>query len=99
MADPTSNLNQTQADEFFAWDTASKSYVNLQSSIVGLAPATLSALQSLAAALVNDPQFSTNLAATTLALQASVAAKANIAEVAASFLLKANTADVKSALS
>ncbi len=39
MTDPTSNLNSVQADKYFAWDPASKSHVNLQCSIVGLAPA------------------------------------------------------------
>ena len=54
MANPTSNLNVIQADKFFVWDPASKSHVNLQSSIVGLAPATLSTLQALASAVGND---------------------------------------------
>ena len=79
MTDPTSNLNQVQADTFFVWDPASKTYVNLQSSIVGLAPSTLSMLQALAAAVNNDPQFSTNLAATTTALQTSISTKAPLA--------------------
>ena len=61
------------------WDAASKSYVNLQSTIVGLAPSTLSTLQALAEAVGNDPQFSSNLAVTTAAIQTSISAKAPLA--------------------
>ncbi len=73
---PSTNLNRVQADSFFVWDAAGKTYVNLQSSIVGLAPSTLNTLQALAAAVWNSPQFSTKLAATTAALQTSIATKA-----------------------
>ena len=79
MTDPTTNLSQVQADAFYVWDPASKTYVNLQSSTVGLAPSTLSTLQALAAAVKNDPQFSTNLAATTTAFQTSISTKAPLA--------------------
>ena len=58
MADPTSNLNVIQADKIFVWDSASKMHVSLQTSIVGLAPATLNTLQALASAVGNDPAFS-----------------------------------------
>ncbi len=51
MADPTSNLNVIQADKFFVWDPAIETHVNLQTSIVGLAPATLNTLQALASAV------------------------------------------------
>ncbi len=51
MTDPTSNLNTVRADNFFVCDPVSKTHVNLRSSIVGLAPATLSLLQGLASAV------------------------------------------------
>ncbi len=76
MADPATNLTQAQADKVVVWESASKTYVNLQTSIMGLAPSTLSTLQALAAPVGNDPQFSTNVAATTTALQASISSKA-----------------------
>ena len=77
MADPTSNLNVVQADKFFVWDAASKTHVNLQNSIVGLAPATLSTLQALASAVGNDPAFSTSLGTSLSALHAGVDSKAD----------------------
>ena len=86
MADPTGNLNVIQADKFFVWDPMIKSHVNLQSSIVGLAPATLSTLQALASAVGNDPSFSSNLAATTSALQTAVDSKADAFTVSSPLL-------------
>ena len=55
MADPTSNLNVIQADNFFLRDPVSKSHVNLQSQIVGLAPATLSTCKLARATLGTTP--------------------------------------------
>ncbi len=89
MTDPTSNLNTVQADKFFVWDPVSKAHVNLQSSIVGLAPSTLNTLQALASSVGNDPSFSTNLAATTSALQASINKEAEASDVTAGLNLKA----------
>ncbi len=68
MTDPTTNLGEVFADKFFVWDSASKTYVNLQTSIVGHAPPTLSKLQAMASVVGNDPLFSSNLAATTTAI-------------------------------
>ncbi len=76
MSDATSNSTTIQADSFFVWDPASKKNVNLQSSITGLAPETLNTLNEMATAVGNDPDFASNLQATTSALQAAVDAKA-----------------------
>ena len=75
--DTTSNSSSIQADSFFVWDPAIKTYINLQSSIVGLAPATLNSLSELAIAVGNDANFASNLQATTWALQVAVDAKAD----------------------
>ena len=66
--DTTSNSSSIQADVFFVWDAESKTYVNLQSSITGLAPETLNTLKELATAVGGDPNFASNLQATTSAL-------------------------------
>jgi hypothetical protein len=76
--DTTSNSTTIQADAFYVWDAASKKHVNLQSSITGLAPETLNTLNELATAVGNDPNFASNLQATTSALQEAVAAKADV---------------------
>ncbi len=53
---------------------------------MGLAPATLSTLQTLASAVGNDPSFSSNLAATTTALQVAVDSKADAFTVSSPLL-------------
>ena len=75
--DTTSNTSSIQADSFFVWDAASKTYVNLQSSIVGLAPETLNTLNELATAVGGNPNFASDLEATTAGLQTQVNAKAD----------------------
>ncbi len=59
--DTTSNSSSIQADAFFVWDPASKTYVNLKSSITGLAPETLNTLNELAVAVGGYPNFASNL--------------------------------------
>ena len=75
--DTTSNSSSIQADSFLVWDTASKTYVNLQSSIVGLAPSTLDTLVELATAVGGNPNFASDLQATTSGLQTQLNAKAD----------------------
>ncbi len=75
--DTTSNSTSIQADSFFVWDPASKKHVNLQSSIVGLAPETLNSLTELAVAVGNNFNFANDLTATTSGLQDQVDAKAD----------------------
>ncbi len=70
--DTTSNSSSIQADSFFVWDPATKTYVNLQSAITGLAPETLNTLNELAIAVGGDPNFASNLQATTAGLQTQV---------------------------
>ena len=62
MSDATSNSTTIQADAFYVWDAASKTHVNLQTPITGLAPETLNTLNELASAVGNDPNFASNLA-------------------------------------
>ena len=70
--DTTSNSSSIQADSFLVWDSASKTYVNLKSSITGLAPATLDTLNELATAVGGNPNFANDLQATTSGLQTQV---------------------------
>ena len=72
MSDPTSNSNSVQADAFYIWDPVTKTHVNLQSSIVGLAPETLNTLTELANAVGNNPNFASDLQATTAGLQTQI---------------------------
>ena len=60
--------------------------------------AFLRQVQALAAAVGDNPNFSSNLVATTTALQVSVATKANSADVATSLATKANAVDVTASL-
>ncbi len=62
MADPITNLSEVTADKRHVWDPETKTHVNLLSIIIGLALATLNALQALAAAVGNDRNLSSNSA-------------------------------------
>ena len=75
--DTTSNTSSIQADSFLVWDPVSNTYVNLQSSIVGLAPETLNTLNELAIAVGGNPNFASDLQATTTGLQTQVNTKAD----------------------
>ena len=74
--DTTSNSSSIQADSFLVWDPASKTYVNLKSSITGLAPETLNTLNELATAVGGNPNFASDLQATTTGLQNALDLKA-----------------------
>ena len=75
--DTTSNSSSIQADSFLVWDSASKTYVNLQSSIIGLAPETLNTLNEIATALGGNANFASDIEATTTGLQTQVNSKAD----------------------
>ena len=76
--DTTSNSTSIQADSFFVWEAESKTYVNLKSSITGLAPETLNTLNELANAVGGNPNFASDLQATTAGLQTQVDSKADL---------------------
>ena len=75
--DTTSNSSSIQADSFLVWDPALKTYVNLQSSITGLAPETLNTLNELAIAVGGNEHFASDIQATTAGLQTQVNSKAD----------------------
>ena len=62
--DTTSNTSSIQADSFFVWDPANKTYV-------------LHTLNELAIAVGGNPNFASDLQATTSGLQSQVNAKAD----------------------
>ena len=76
--DTTSNSSSIQADSFFVWEAESKTYVNLKSSITGLAPETLNTLNELATAVGGNPNFASDLQATTAGLQTQVDSKSDL---------------------
>ena len=57
MTDPTTNSRDIQADSIQQWDTVVKKYVDLRSSVTGLAPETLDTLAKIASSISNDPDY------------------------------------------
>ena len=76
MIDPGTNLSTASADSFQVWDAIAGAYVNLKTSIIGNAPPGLNTLQSIAAAIDNDPVFAVSVDSTADNLATEIAKKA-----------------------
>ena len=76
MIDPGTNLSTASADSFQVWDAIAGAYVNLETSIIGNAPPGLNTLQSIAAAIDNDPVFAVSVDSTTTDLATEIGKKA-----------------------
>ena len=76
MIDPSANLSTASADSFLIWDAIAGAYVNLKTSIIGNAAPGLNTLQSIAAAIANDPVFATSVDNTATDLATEIAKKA-----------------------